>query len=1055
MHQLIRASAGSGKTWRLSGHFLRQLFEGAKPETILATTFTRKAAGEILGRVLIRLAEACEDPAACGQLAEAMAPLSVTQGAAETVLRDLTRQLHRLRVSTLDSFFQRVARSLTLELGLAPGWTIVDDHTDELLRQQAVEAVLAEQETHDARQLMQMLAKGRSRRSVRSLIDDAIDGYYEVFLQTNSEAWDRIPRTTGLSDDDLRMFEQELRAIALPGKQLPKTREADLRRFQDEAWTEFLTKGVSGNVAKGKPKFGQQVIPEELVAGYEPLVRHARAEILNQVAHRNQAGWRLIARFDEAYRQLRRGTGFTRFNEITRLLAQSSRSMDGHRVNYRLDSVLKHLLLDEFQDTSLDQWYVLRRLVESIVNASPDERSTIFCVGDTKQAIYGWRGGVAEIMDELKAAVPVISEDNMHESRRSAPAVIDTVNHVFSQLHLHPSLDEYGPACFDWSDGFPTHTTFNKDLPGFAEFRTAPEVDDAEDTDTKSQYTVWVAEQIREIHQRCPGKTIGVLMRTNKGVAQLVHQLTALHVSASEEGGTPPTDSPAVLAVVSLLYLASHPGCMVSRFHVSQSPLGEVVGLSDWTDDETASKVALQIRRRLVDGGYGATLQWVAESIADWCTPRDDLRLQQVVAEGRRYDLTPSLNPADFVTLLESARFSRTAVASVRVMTVHQSKGLEFDIVVAPELTGKLMKAPAVATGGPQGAPPEDVCVWLDKDLRQILPERLQAAFRQTTSDAVRGSLSTLYVTLTRAVHALHLLVPAKTKGTHKTVAGLLAAALSDDVELDAGTQIWSTGDADWYEQLSGDVAEVVVASSSASDSDRCIKLRPMAAGRRRGLMRRTPSQHTTGRLLFGVESEDRSDAPSDVIDGRTRGTLIHALFDQICWLDSTSVPPRERLLSVLNRNELSTLATDDRKLSVVDKFLQMLKQSATLEALSEDAARGRFAARLPGIAESELSLRVETERPFVYRSEGTIVQGTIDRLVIAEESGHPVGAEVIDFKTDRLRGHRDEWIAMKKSDYGSQLFDYREAVHRCFGIEPDAVSLSLLLLEVDVLAVL
>ncbi len=51
MHELIRASAGSGKTFQLSGHFLRQLFLGNPPETILATTFTRKAAGEILLRL--------------------------------------------------------------------------------------------------------------------------------------------------------------------------------------------------------------------------------------------------------------------------------------------------------------------------------------------------------------------------------------------------------------------------------------------------------------------------------------------------------------------------------------------------------------------------------------------------------------------------------------------------------------------------------------------------------------------------------------------------------------------------------------------------------------------------------------------------------------------------------------------------------------------------------------------------------------------------------------------------------------------------------------------
>ncbi len=79
LRKLIRASAGTGKTFQLSGHFLRKLFEGHRPETILATTFTRKAAGEILGRVLLRLAEAADKRPAAKVLAEQLGMPEVTQ----------------------------------------------------------------------------------------------------------------------------------------------------------------------------------------------------------------------------------------------------------------------------------------------------------------------------------------------------------------------------------------------------------------------------------------------------------------------------------------------------------------------------------------------------------------------------------------------------------------------------------------------------------------------------------------------------------------------------------------------------------------------------------------------------------------------------------------------------------------------------------------------------------------------------------------------------------------------------------------------------------------
>jgi ATP-dependent exoDNAse (exonuclease V) beta subunit len=975
----------------------------------------------------------------------------VTQARAATLLQDLTGDLHRLRVSTLDSFFQKVARSLTLELGLSPAWTIVEEYADSNLRQRAIDAVLAERDALDSRQLMQMLAKGRSRRSIRSLIDEAVEGYYELFLQTNDDAWDRIPRSKCLSDEDCQICLQALQAVPLSGKQLPKTRLADLQRFQDGNWTEFLTKGISAAVSSGKSKFARQDLAPELVDGYTPLVRHAQAETVNQIALRNRAVWKLIARFDTAYQQLRRDTGFTRFSEITRLLARSGDVVQGHRVDYRLDSSLRHLLLDEFQDTSLDQWNVLKRLVKPLVSGDVDEPCSVFCVGDPKQAIYGWRGGVAEIMDEVESAVPGIEADTLDLSRRSAPAVIDTVNHVFQRLHEHKNLDEYGPACFEWSQSFPPHSTHRTDLPGFAEFRTSPKFDDDSEPDKKTAYNNWVAKQVREINSNCPGAEVGVLMRTNHGVAQLVHQLNCLGVPASEEGGTPPTDSPAVLAVMSLLYLASHPGCTASRYHVAQSPLVDIVGLHQWEDDGAAMAAASSIRRRLLDDGYGATLQWITDSVAPHCNQRDQLRLQQVVAEAWRYDSTPSLNPAEFVRLLETAHFSRSATAPVRVMTVHQSKGLEFDIVVAPELTGSLMMVPAAAVGGPRrAAAPEDVCVWTDKGIRHVLPQRLQDAFTRTTSDGVRGALCLLYVTLTRAIHALHLLTPPDTTKTKKTLAGLLTATFSENDRLDEDSQIWATGRSDWYLQVPPVQRPATGQPAARQARSTSVRLAPMPDGRRRGLTRRRPSDHAPVQLPLGTKPAAVGGNLSSV-DGRARGTLMHAWFSRICWLDVGDQPTLAELRAVAQEPALRELRLSDDVLeSLLSEFLRMVDQPATQTALSRSVAHDRLSRQLAPEAPSEIDIHVMTERPFVYRHQGGIIQGTIDRLVIAEQAGRPLAAEIIDFKTDRFSGDRARWMANKESEYGSQLRDYRTAVTQCFRIPGDFITTSLLLLEAD-----
>ncbi len=121
-NRIIRASAGTGKTFQLSNSFLQLLFGGAESDSILATTFTRKAAGEILDRVFARLADAALDDAKLAALSQQLALPLLDAAQCRRALAEMVRRLHRLRVGTLDSFFIEIARCFCLELGLPPGW---------------------------------------------------------------------------------------------------------------------------------------------------------------------------------------------------------------------------------------------------------------------------------------------------------------------------------------------------------------------------------------------------------------------------------------------------------------------------------------------------------------------------------------------------------------------------------------------------------------------------------------------------------------------------------------------------------------------------------------------------------------------------------------------------------------------------------------------------------------------------------------------------------------------------------------------------------------------
>ncbi|MDG2221081.1 MAG: UvrD-helicase domain-containing protein, partial [Rubripirellula sp.] len=191
---LVRASAGTGKTYQLTARMLRILLQGGSPETILATTFTRKAAGEILNRILMTLAAAAdpEDPAALEKLRDQVSIPTLPASICLQLLDSLVSQIHRLRICTLDSLFAQLARSFPFELGLPPAWRQSDEIAEMLFRQRAADAVIALLEPAEMTTLLAMLGKGETKRSISRELLQVVDAAYSASRQCEPDAWDRL-----------------------------------------------------------------------------------------------------------------------------------------------------------------------------------------------------------------------------------------------------------------------------------------------------------------------------------------------------------------------------------------------------------------------------------------------------------------------------------------------------------------------------------------------------------------------------------------------------------------------------------------------------------------------------------------------------------------------------------------------------------------------------------------------------------------------------------------------------------------------------------------------
>ncbi len=1037
---VIRASAGTGKTFQLSNRYLALMERGVPPDRILATTFTRKAAGEILERIVQRLAAAVQDQDERQSLQSFLGCQRLSRDRCCEMLQDLLRNLHRLRICTLDSLFGQMARATSLEIGLPPGWQIIDELEEQSLRDAAIAAVLRQESTSELLRLAHLLTKGETRRGVGQLVRETVRDLHGLFQETDARAWHSIPQHKPLESAEIATLLAELRQVQFPDKRAAQARDTDYDRALADDWDGFAERGLASKVLAGETTYYGKPLPDEAVRIYRRLLDQVRAVVVNRIALQTAGSFELLHKFDSARRRFQEEHAGLRFDDITHQLdialgrnersaiteVDSASAAAASHLSFRLDGQITHLLLDEFQDTSPRQWRVLRPFVER--TSRNDGESSFFCVGDVKQAIYGWRGGVAEIFDAIEQHVPQLTRQGLAQSFRSSPAVIETVNQVFRGLQKHPVFDQAAGALDSWRKQFEEHSTARTELAGYACLRTAPLPSDGESPQDAVLNSA--AKLIEELISSASGREIGVLVRTNDTVAAMIHALRRRSVRASEEGGNPLTDSAAVQLIVSLLRLADHPGDTVARFHIATSPLAEMSRLTTHDDDKAARRLSTEIRAALLADGYGRAIQRWVDGLHEHIGSRDATRLRQLVEMAYLYQPRATLRADDFIRRLEQKRIADPLRAAVRVMTVHQSKGLEFDIVVLPELDFSLTgQTPPFVTERPQPtAPVSRVCRYANAQVRQLLPRDIQRMFDAYANQELSESLCVLYVALTRAAQAVYMVIaPSKEneKSLPRTFAGLLRASLTNGSQAPAAAVLFEKGDCHWMlasppADVRQDDGQVESARSTASVP---IQLAPTER-RRRGLGRVSPSGLEGGaslRLGKGFESGEDLAA--------LRGSVLHAWFQQVAWLEDGL--PCDADLRVIaedvTRGELAAIPIREWLV----EFHNMLQTPAIGDQLRRRAYRDQPAGRLT----------VETERPFAVPDQDGLLTGCIDRVVLLFDGDRVVGAEVIDFKTDQFSENDDVVWQSRVEYYLPQLEAYRRAVAILTSLPPTHIS--------------
>ncbi|MCA9180732.1 MAG: hypothetical protein KDA51_04745, partial [Planctomycetales bacterium] len=451
--------------------------------------------------------------------------------------------------------------------------------------------------------------------------------------------------------------------------------------------------------------------------------------------------------------------------------------------------------------------------------------------------------------------------------------------------------------------------------------------------------------------------------------------------------------------------IADHPNDTVAQFHVAHSPLGDYY---DWTPAQVGSRaqaasLALRIRRELLQEGYGACVSAWGDALRSKCTRREWDRIQQLIETAFRYERRATLRPMDFVHLVQEQTVLDPSSAPIRVMTVHQSKGLEFDAVIFCELEGQLSPRPGgfVVAHDPRTLEATHVVRYANKHVQALMPQRIQKVFDQALCRDIGESLCVLYVALTRAKHALYLITTprlpsasasakkAATVKHRKRYSGLLHAALVGNDPLVPEQIVYECGDPKWYDRIPGPHAT----PATAIDRPRIKPIR-FASPQRGGietLETVAPSSLEGGGRL---KLEELPDAQREF--AFAYGTVIHAWFEQIEWLE-TSAPTDQQLIEIAKRYHDFPA---DQVAEAIERFRWMLQQSATSQLLTRSAYIQAAAKQYPAplakqLVSPQVAWEVHHEARIASPDEDWLLVGNVDRLVVASSAQQVIAAEV------------------------------------------------------------
>lgn len=669
----LEASAGTGKTRVLVDRYVRLVVEaGVPPRNILAITFTRKAAAEMRQRVLDTLQARYQEGAITRER-----------------WREIRDQFPDITISTIDAFCLSLLGEFPLEAGVDPAFNLADETETPRLINQALDRALRVgralvESDADVALLFADLGEARVRHGLAVLLDrrlvawDALNQFLHGRTMHVADACDRLHQSL---QGALTTLPGGVNAFVASGPDVPELAllASDLRHLasSDPLAPEQLRGAVdrlSGHVLTGEGEPRQRMTYKKAqfrsAAAYElhkadvlllgPQVVEAVAAFrrdVNLVLAR--AVRRLFGIARDEYRRTLDKHGVLDFSDVLeKTLTLLEQRDEFSRSRFKLEARYRHVLVDEFQDTSRAQWRLVRELMSAWTEGAGLSETaippSIFIVGDRKQSIYGFRDAEVAVLDAAGRYIDALRPEAparaaITRSHRAVLPLLHFVNDVFDAVEKQPGRTD----AFRYSDDdrFPlaTDAGTGADAIGLVSSVSEPAQAEAvaEEIARLLVEGVTVRDRTSGLRRPIAPGDIAVLFRTREGHKLFEQALGRRHVPFYVYKGLGFYDADEIKDVLVLLGYLADPA---SHLRAAAFMRSRIVGLSD----EALKVLAPDLAGALLPSNPDPDIASAADRLADDDRARLALARRSVAAW---LPLVDRLPPAELVdrVLAESA----------------------------------------------------------------------------------------------------------------------------------------------------------------------------------------------------------------------------------------------------------------------------------------------------------------------------------------------------------------------------------------------------------------